>query len=378
MHTRLLSQDLSFAEAFRLWMDRRIFKSDGFKSDVRYLSPKTLRDYETCGRALIRFFGRLKLQDIHLGHLQEYQRARAACDTTVCVAGSGAWEKQCGANRIRKEIDMLVRILTAAKLWGDDQKEEFVRVQRVELDVDRGLDPKQQDTFLRAAASREEWHFILWYANLGLATAAATNELRNLRLGDVAIGAPGFEMIHVCREGAKNKYRVREIPLAGPAVWAMQHPMSRARDLGSTQPHHYLFPAQVARGYYYPCRAMSDSGLKKRWDEVRKAAGLPWFKPYGLRNTGITRMAERGVPIDVAMKIVGHMTMAMHRRYCSISESAARKWMTATFAQPEPEVIPQPRVKAKLPPKKPVARVVSATSTNQFSNGFTQIFSRTS
>ena len=359
-------------------MERRTLRNDGKITDARYLAQKTLRDYWTCGRALKRFFGKLRLDAIHVGHMEEYQRARAVCDTSACSGGDGdKWEKPCGANRIRKEMDMLVRILSSARLWDrEEMKEDFVRVRKVDLDVPRAMDAQQQEHFLRVAASREEWQFVLWYANVGLQTAAATNELRSLQLGDVMLGQPGHEMIHIRPEGAKNRHRIRTVPLVGPSIWAMQHLVERARELGSAQPHHYLFPIQVAKGFYDPCRPMSDSGLKKRWDEVRTAAGLKWLRPYDLRHTGITRMAERGVPIDVAMDLVGHMTLQMHKHYTSISKGAKRNWLTATWDEPERKVKPV-KLAAPVPKKAPASVSPVTLGTNQFSHGYAHLFHRT-
>ena len=328
-----------FMDAFDAWISQRVMTAPDNVTlvlkpvNARYLAPRSIKDYRATAAALNKFFAKLRLGEIHQGHLQEYQTARAYCDVSACV--DGAWEKPCGANRIRKEIDLLVRMLRAAKLWGDEQKEDFVRVRREESDVRRALTPEEQAHFLRTAASREDWHFVLWYACVGLQTAASTDELRSLQIGDVSVGRRGFEMIHIRwkAEGIKNKYRVRPVPLEGQAVWAMEKLLERAAKLGATQFHHYLFPLGGRGGHAYdPGKPMSESGLKKRWEAVRVAAGLPWLRPYDLRHTGITRMAEAGVPVEVAMSMVGHMTLQMHRHYTAISGNSQRRWMSATWS----------------------------------------------
>jgi hypothetical protein len=52
--------------------------------------------------------------------------------------------------------------------------------------------------------------------------------------------------------------------------------------------------------------------------------------------TGITRMAEAGVPIQVIMSFAGHMTMRMQLHYTTISMQAKRKWAEDTWSQPMP------------------------------------------
>lgn len=374
MGSQYLTPDLFFPEAFELWLNRRTMTAPAGinlvmrPTNVKFLSKRSIKDYRACAVALGKFFKHLRLGDIHPGHMTEYQRARAYCDNTGCV--DGGWKKPCGSNRILKEIDLLVRILKGARLWGEEQKTDFTRVSREELEVDRAMDPEQQDHFLKTAASRDDWHFVLWYACVGLQTAAATNELRSLRLGDIVLGQPGFEMIHIRPEGAKNKYRIRTIPLEGQAIWAMGKLIERANSLGSVSFHHYLFPLRQARGEWDPTKPMSDSGLKKRWNAVREKAGLDWLRPYDLRHTGITRMAEAGVPIDVAMSLVGHMTMAMHRRYTSISQGSKRKWLKTTWSSSK-ESDPTEGMDPRKGNAKPPRRV------NQSSNGFAQKRSQT-
>jgi integrase len=318
-----------FPEAFRIWIAHRTLdcaQNGTIVLNAGYLSRRTLRDYKACASALGKFFFGLRLSEIHAGHLREYQRSRSVCDQEVA-----AWKKPCGANRIRKEIDLLIRILRAAKLWGQEQLLNFQPLRPVELDAPRAMQPNEQARFLAIAASCVEWQFIYWYSVLALQTTASTNELRSLRLSDVMLSQG---VLQIRREGAKNKYRMRTIPLETPEViFAVECLIARARSLGASAPHHYLFPIQESKGHYDPLRPMSDSGLKKRWNAVRKAAGLDRLRPYDLRHTAITRMAEAGTPIQVIMSFAGHMTLRMQQHYTAISLMAKRKWATASWGE---------------------------------------------
>lgn len=358
----LLSPELLFPEAFARWLARRTMTRPGVATRVKFLSQRSLKDYKACAKALEKYFGQMRLMGIGPEQIADYQQARAYCDVEACQAGLGEWTKPCGANRIRKEVDLLIRLLKAAKLWSEEAREETLLVQREDKDVPRAMDPEEQARFLETAAGREDWRFVYHYAILGLHTSAATNELRSLQLGDLMLSQPGYEMITIRAEGAKNKFRVRSIPLSGQAVWAMRQLLARAAELGSCQAHHYLFPFREARERWNPLRPMSDSGLKKRWDAVRKKAGVPWLRPYDLRHTGITRMAEAGVPVEVAMSLVGHMTRQMHEHYTSISKGAKRRWMQVTWeGQAGGEY---------QAPKKPPGRETG--NANQSGNGFPQ------
>ena len=82
---------------------------------------------------------------------------------------------------------------------------------------------------------------------------------------------------------------------------------------------------------------MSDTGIYKRWDEVRVAAGLPWLRPYDLRHSAITRLAEKGTPIAVIMAFAGHVSLRMQQHYTQISQMAMRKHVASTWSSGVPK-----------------------------------------
>lgn len=327
---QVLCAELRFGEAFELWLSARTMPASAhdFRAySARWLAPKTIRDYRACARALEKFFGVLRLGEIHPGHLREYQRGRASCDVEM-----GNWTRRCGANRIRKEVALLIAILCDAKLWGAEEARNFRLVRAEEKDVPRAMQPEEQRRFLTVAASREEWQMVYWYAVVALQTTCSTNELRGLRIADILLEQ---RLLQIRAASAKNRYRIRTIPLESREVmWAISRLIERARSLGADEPQHYLFPMQQARGRYDPNRPMGETGIYKRWRAVRRAAGLDWLRPYDLRHTAITRMAEAGVPIAVIMAFAGHMTRRMQEHYTTVSMMAKRGWARSTWEEP--------------------------------------------
>ena len=305
-------------------MDNRVVRHDGLTTNARYISERTEWDYRQYARALGKFFGGIPLREIHPGHLREYHRGRAFCDQ-----GAAHWQKPAGANRIRKEIGLLIRVMKSAGAWTEELDRGFQPLAPVHSDVSRAMSPEEQELFLRVAGSRQRWALIYCYAVVALQTTASTNELRGLRLSDIDT-TQGF--VQVRSATAKNKYRIRTIPVATPeAERCLGRLLARARQLGSDRPEHYLFPLRLSRCEYDPTQPMSDSGLKKLWDEVRDAAGMRWLRPYDLRHSGLTRMAEHGVPVHVMMAYAGHMSMRMQQHYVSISSAAMREWAQLTW-----------------------------------------------
>lgn len=322
-----LTGDLKFKEAFDLWLSHRVIDGGARAGTARYISPKTIKDYTVCSRALAKFFHALPLNKIHPGHLMQYQRARATCDLTVAH-----WAKPAGANCIRKEIALLVRILTEVGCWKEADEKCLVRLRAEEIDVQRAMTPDEQHRFLHIASTRDDWRFIYCYAIVALQTTCSTGEMRGLKLGDIFIAQ---EVIQIRRATAKNKYRIRTIPFESKdVIWALEWLIDRARGLGATAMHHYLFPFYEAGPRSYdPTRPMSDSGLKKRWAEVREAANLRWLKPNGMRHTAITRLAEAGAPISVILATAGHVTVRMQQHYTAISLKAQRKWARSAWGE---------------------------------------------
>ena len=327
MHCVPLTPRMTFSAAFELWISRRVIDKQGVWSNARYISARTERDLRQYARQVMKFFGDLRLEEIHAGHLREYQRARAVCDKSAAN-----WEQPAGANLIRKEMQTVMRVMRAAGAWREEIEQAYEPLQPVTNDVPRAMTPSEQHRFLHSAGSREAWRTVYCYALVALQTTASTNELRALRLGDIFLEQG---VITIRTEGAKNRFRVRTIPLQTPeVVWALQVLIDRARELGGNGPHCYLFPFHLHHDVYDPLRPMTVWGLRRPWTEIRAAAGLDWLRPYDLRHTAITRMAEAGVPIHVIMSFAGHMSQKMQLHYTSISMAAKRDWAAKAFELP--------------------------------------------
>ena len=62
------------------------------------------------------------------------------------------------------------------------------------------------------------------------------------------------------------------------------------------------------------------SDPRKAWESC-KAAGLPGLLIHDLRRSAVRNMAQTGVPRSVAMKLTGHKTENVYRRYAIVSEA---------------------------------------------------------
>jgi integrase len=354
-----IAGDSLFPDAAALWIESRKFNG-GSSGRARFVSQRSLNDFSEYAKALSRFFGQLPVREIHLGNIRQYQEDRSngllgptpeelfprfakslakKLEVTVddiranpemlaiVEAEIAAYpQREVNPNKVNQETSMLVRILKRAGVWRSSDEERYEPLQHHESDVPRSLTPDEQDYFLRKA--REISEFVYCYAVLGIHATLSTKEERSLKIGDVNTDS-GIVMVR--SESSKNKYRIRTIPLTSEAVWAVQRLIDRANSLGSVSPQHCLMPFRLVRGQFDPNRSMTVSGIKFQWNEIRRAAGVPWFTPYGLRHTGCTRYAEDGMSIHILLSMAGHMSRKMQQHYIHISEAAKRKAVQKTY-----------------------------------------------
>ena len=66
------------------------------------------------------------------------------------------------------------------------------------------------------------------------------------------------------------------------------------------------------------------SGFDKAWRRAREKAGCPGRIPHDLRRTAVRNFEQAGVPRSVAMKLTGHKTEAIYRRYAIVSSGDLR------------------------------------------------------
>lgn len=327
-----VSAMMSFHDATEVWLQLR--QLGGEVDRQHFVSPRTLRDNGQYLRTLEAFFGEMRLCDIHPGHLRQYQTERVNAiglfeEIKPSRPGKASRKrKPARPAKVNQELGTLSMILQDAHLWTAEFVAKYRPLKVETPDIPRALSQDEQSHFLEVAARRESWRVVYWYSILSLQTTAAPGEMRGLHLGDVNL----FGQILMIRSAyAKNRYRVRTIPLTADALWAVDRLLQRARAHGAVDPGHYLFPFYVNRYLWDPCRPMTYSGIKRQWIEVREEAGFPWLREEDLRHCAITRMAEAGVPIAVIMSMAGHISPRMTQHYTHICEQAKRRAIDASF-----------------------------------------------
>lgn len=356
-----IAPDLNFSVAASLWLQSRSFKGIPGAVSARYIRKTTEDSYTQYVQSLNLFFSELRLEQIHLGHLREYQEARVTGappfiryrrpqdakphllpDGTV-LPPKGKTSCPASPKKANQELCVLKMIMRRAGCWSSEMEQFYEPFREESEDLPRALSTEEQKRWLDVSRIRPEWWIVHWYSILAFATGMGSNEMDWLRIGDINLT---YGLISVQPLGAKNRYRTRTIPLVGAdEKWAAQQLLDRARDLGSCEPQHYLFPLRawsspkkrdLGCAEYDPMQRWTNSGIKRQWEEVRRAAGLKDFRRYDTRHTALTRRAESGMKFYELMEFAGHLTPRQTRHYARLCEAVMRKSLEASTARMPP------------------------------------------
>jgi integrase len=357
-----LLPSLKFSKAAPVW----------YETHAPHVSAGTRRHYTNCLNRLMRFFGDLRLEEIRIGHLEQYQKLRSA--------GEGGMRKA-GPSLVNHELNTLSQILSYAGLWAPIER-RYRPMKLPRPKVGCALSPADEQTLFQVASRNPRWKVVYCCSVISAHTTFGPNEIRYLRRRDVDMSSVP-PMIHVV-EGLKNQYRERGIPLNEIAASAMAKLIARAQEIGATEPDHYLLPHRAPNGTkgFDPTRPISS--WRGAWAKLTEAAGLPHLRIYDLRHHAITRLLENpNISERTVIEIAGHVSRQMLQRYSHIrmkskvdavnglvsrsSKTTTQPFLSvsSTVAFMLPSVTAEaPAVSSPAVPKKPAAAAAKRDSPN--------------
>ena len=84
--------------------------------------------------------------------------------------------------------------------------------------------------------------------------------------------------------------------------------------------------------------------FRKAWMNACTTAGVPGQIPHDFRRTAVRNLERAAVPRSVAMKITGHLTESVYRRYAIVSEADLTEGMKKLAALHAGDQKRQPKV----------------------------------
>lgn len=256
-----------------------------------------------------------------LGHIPVRMITNGAVDRAV----HGWIADECSRSTVKNTLAVLVRVLEQAVRDGiidrnpaqvSGWQREYQRAED-ELDDPRSLALPDWDALTTLAAALVErsankyagWGDVVIFA---ACTAARIGEVSGVQAGDIdrktwmwtvrrqTTPGPGG----LIDKGTKGK-RARTVPIIEEA-----RPIVARRLDAASSPTARLFTGP--RGGRISTAVLRDA---THWDEVVTKLGYEHLRRHDLRHTGLTWMADAGVPVHVLQKIAGHGSLTTTQRY---------------------------------------------------------------
>jgi integrase len=265
-----------------------------------------------------------------IGHLPVRMITNGAVDRAV----HGWIADGCSRSTVKNSLAALVRVMEQAVRDGIIDRnparltgwQREYRLAEDELDDPRALALPDWPALVALAAALVErsydrfqgWGDVVTFA---AGTAGRIGEVAGVRRGDIdrhtwiwtvrrqTTTGPGG----LVDKGTKGK-RARDVPIIEEL-----RPMLTARLDASTEGHGRLFVGP--RGGQVSTAVLRDA---THWDEVVNALGYDYLRRHDLRHTGLTWMADAGVPVHVLRKIAGHGSLTTTQRYLHPDQRAIR------------------------------------------------------
>jgi integrase len=291
---------------------------DWLENQAKYIKPRTLRDYIQYRRALIEFFGATPLGDITLEKVRGFQQWRSK--EHKGPGPESKYRQAAGNVRIKTEISCVLKpLLREAGLWNQIASRKFQHLPVSFAGSGRSLTPKDVEALLQIAFSNKRWSTCANVLKLMFNTGCGFGEVRHLRRRDVDLTE---QTITIGWEGAKNRARIRTIPLNRDAADAIEALLRRWQKLGGSSPDDFLLPFRVDIGDRTPNFTRPMTSIHQGWMAIRAAAipilgeKIRKFRIYDCRVTAITWVLSNGnVSLLTAERLFGHVSIQMQRRY---------------------------------------------------------------
>jgi integrase len=299
------------------------------------ISPRTIAREKRLFKSVERFIGpKRPVRSINLGLIEEYQVERRK-------QISPTMKKAVTTRTVNYELRLLRGVMRFAKCWKGDLTEGYQPLRQKRRRVGRVATKDELMNIIATAKTNEYWELAMYCAAVAAGTGCRSWEIKNLRLGDIRL-ATGTILIR--EEIAKNRQE-REPRLMALAEWGLHELLFRARQLGASEPEHYLLPLNLRKSRHWSKKTTQKWDVTqpmttwvKSWRKLMEKCKMRGFRFHDLRHTFRTQGAEAGVPLEVMMAQLGHMDRETSLEYVHIQQRAFER-AKALIEQEQAEIV---------------------------------------
>lgn len=259
-------------------------------------------------KVLRAYFGKHRLCDITVGQVEDFKSQRLKTPKNSRKQG-GQPRGQRAIASVNRELALLRRMLNFAIEQEWLSKNPFSRRKAIISTADE----RKRERIL----TREEEARLLW------ACQGRCTHLRPILICALDTGMRRGEIL-------KLKWPDVDLHNSRITVRAFNTKSMRERYIAMTGRLRAALASVYALSTKDPeglCFGITD--VKKSFESVRKAAGLPGVRFHDLRHTVATRLVGAGLALGEVGRILGHEKPETTYRYVNLNEEAARKAATA-------------------------------------------------
>jgi integrase len=279
----------TLAEAGETWLTRKVQERK---------KPKTIECCRSYLKALLAFFGDMRLYQIDAGSLIAYQSMRS---------------KEVGPSAANHEINALAQVMRLAGCWGRIA-DAYKPLKEKEWQKPNVFTPREQELIFSNTKDDPELELAEIAFTIMRNAGVGPTELRQTRLRDINLDSnpPTY---HVASDASHFDVVPRLIPLNPDAQAAFRRAIERANKLGARYREQFIFPFRVGLGHYDPTRPASKSWLRHQTKVLRERTSIKSLNPQVWRHQLCTEMLEQGVPTENVIGVLGRVSENMLAAY---------------------------------------------------------------
>lgn len=151
-----------------------------------------------------------------------------------------------------------------------------------------------------------------------LDTGVRVSEFLGIKMKDVDFDARTAKVL-----GKGNKERI--VYFSDKTLVRLQNYLETRKDLKIGQKYVYIEDAPLFTSVRIPGRELQSNGIRADMKKIGEESGILRLHPHLLRATFATRLAEKGVGIDIIARLLGHGDLRTIDRYVLLSDDTVHQ-----------------------------------------------------